>query len=218
MMNKPLLFLTLMIFSHCFTLAWATPLSEVNWQDDKLKQCVMTAAGKAGWKNTEQVTRLKCHKAGIENAQAVAQLTALTNLSLFSNHISTLDLRPLTQLKQLNIANNRLKTLQIAGLEKLEVLYLFRNKLKQLDTKGLTSLKKVRMMQNKLEVLDITPMKALETGYFFDNELEDLSIEGLSKLTFLDVRQNPMPDELYDFYDEQEGMVISHDGNADDWK
>lgn len=218
MMNKPLLFLTLMIFSHCFILAWATPLSEINWQDDKLKQCVMTAAGKAGWKNTEQVTRLKCHKAGIENAQAVAQLTSLTNLSLFSNHITSLDLRPLTQLKQLNIANNRLKTLQIAGLEKLEVLYLFRNKLKQLDTKGLVSLKKVRMMQNKLEVLDITPMKALETGYFFDNELEDLSIEGLSKLTFLDVRQNPMPDELYDFYDEQEGMVISHDGNADDWK
>jgi protein phosphatase 1 regulatory subunit 7 len=61
-------------------------------------------------------------------------------------------------------------------------------------------------------------MLALETGYFFDNQLEDLQITGLEKLTFLDVKQNPMPDELYDFYDKQEGIVISHDGNADDWQ
>lgn len=216
MINIPLFALTLMLLASAF--ASATPLLEINWQDDKLKQCVMKAATQQGWKTTQQVTQLKCHKAGIENAQAVAQLTSLNNLSLFSNYITTLDLRPLTQLKQLNIANNRLTTLQIAGLDKLEVLYLFRNKLTTLDTAGLSSLKKVRMMQNKLQMLNITPMKALENGYFFDNELEDLSIEGLSKLRFLDVRQNPMPDELYDFFDEQQGIVISHDGNADDWK
>ena len=65
---------------------------------------------------------------------------------------------------------------------------------------------------------DITPLKSLQQGHIFDNQLEDLSIEGLNNLEFLDVKQNSMPDELYDFYDEQEGIVISHDGNADDWK
>jgi hypothetical protein len=32
------------------------------------------------------------------------------------------------------------------------------------------------------------------------------------------VKQNPMADELYDFYDKQSGITISHDGNVDDWK
>ena len=103
-------------------------------------------------------------------------------------------------------------------MNKLEKLYLFKNQLATLDMSGLSALHTVRMMQNQLKTLDISALKNLKTGYFFDNKLTDLQISGLDKIEFLDVRQNPMPDELYDFYDEQDGVVISHDGNADDWK
>ncbi|MFM9745554.1 hypothetical protein ACKI2C_49220, partial [Streptomyces brasiliscabiei] len=73
---------------------------------------------------------------------------------------------------------------------------------------GLSALHTVRMMQNKLTKLDISPLTQLKMGYFFDNQLTDLQITGLNELEFLDVRQNPMSDELYDFYDQQAGVVI----------
>jgi len=73
-------------------------------------------------------------------------------------------------------------------------------------------------MQNQLNKLEISPLQSLVESYLWDNQLEDLQITGLDKLEFLDVKQNPMPDELYDFYDQHTGITISHDGNADDWK
>jgi protein phosphatase 1 regulatory subunit 7 len=196
----------------------AQNLVDIQWKDKPLAECVMQSAQKQVWTQVTHVTALKCHKAGIQDAQILNQFTALQSLSLYNNKIVSIDLTSLTDLRTLNIASNKLRDLKITELSNLESLFLFKNKLTTLDLTGLISVKKVRLMQNNLTHLDITPMLALETGYFFDNQLEDLQITGLEKLTFLDVKQNPMPDELYDFYDKQEGIVISHDGNADDWQ
>ena len=204
-----------MFMSHSLL---AKPLSEVEYLDQNLRACIEQTAKSNNWLNVADVTELKCHNAEIQSADVVAQFTSLTSLSLFNNKLVKLDLRALTNLSFLNLANNTLQTLSISGLNKLETLYLFRNKLESIDLTGLSALKKIRVMQNDLTKLDITPLKSLEMGYFFDNQLADLQITGLKSLNFLDVRQNPMPDELYDFYDEQVGVVISHDGNADDWK
>jgi len=65
------------------------------------------------------------------------------------------------------------------------------------------SLTKMRVMQNKLTALGISPLQCLTEAYLWDNQLEDLQITGLDKLEFLGVKKNPMPDELYDFYDQQ---------------
>ena len=192
----------------------AIPLADIKWQDNALQSCVESHGN---WENSEQFTKLKCHNKKIASANELKHFTSLENLSLFGNRLTTLDIRELTKLTALNLANNRLTQLEIAGLEHLDTLFLFKNQLQRLDLSGLHRLKKIRIMQNKLISLDITPLVSLETGYFFDNQLEDLQIDGLEKLTFLDVKQNPMPDELYDFYDQQKGIVISHDGNADDW-
>lgn len=193
-------------------------ITELTWADQSLGQCVLKQAANNDWQTVEQVTALKCHKAGVEIVQDLSKFTQLQRLSLYNNKIENADLTELTQLKTLNLASNKLRTLNITGLGKLETLFLFKNKLTRLDLSGLSSVKKLRLMQNNLVELDITPLQSLETGYFFDNQLEDLQITGLDKLTFLDVKQNPMPDELYDFYDKQQGIVISHDGNADDWQ
>lgn len=196
----------------------AQPLSELNFADSKLANCVREQAASRNWQTVEEFVELSCHNMDIQVADDVSSLSALKTLSLFNNNISHLDLRPLTQLETLNLANNALESLQISGLDRLQTLYLFRNKLQRIDLSGLSSLKKLRLMQNALTELDISPLTSLEMGYFFDNQLKDLQISGLSKLQFLDVKQNPMPDELYDFYDQQEGIIINHDGNADDWK
>lgn len=198
--------------------AEATPLTGFDWGDAQLENCMKKLIKKQNWQSIEDVTEVKCHSKKILSAQNLSKLANLRKLSLFNNKIKQLDLAPLIQLETLNLAKNKLTDLNITGLSKLKKLYLFNNKLVNLKLSGLVNLEEIRLMQNSLETLDIRPLGSLKQGHIFDNQLEDLSIEGLSNLEFLDVRQNPMPDKLYDFYDEQEGIVISHDGNADDWK
>ena len=198
--------------------AIASPINSINWQDEKLKACVVKLARKNNWLDTQEVDAIKCHGKGITQGDDLRHFANLQNLSLFNNKIKSLDLTKLTQLQQLNLAKNRLVEVDIRGLSQLKTLYLFRNKLTTVNLQGLVNVDKFRITQNKLTQIDIRPMKALKQGYLFDNQLEDLPIDGLDQLEFLDVRQNPMPDELYDFYDSLTGVVISHDGNADDWK
>lgn len=186
--------------------------------DSALKACIEKSIQKAKISQTQSLVSLKCHNKGIVNVSGIEHLLALENLSLFGNDIKVADLRALVNLKSLNLAKNKLTQLNITGLHQLEVLYIFKNKLTTLNFTGLGALQKMRIMQNKLNHLDISPLSSLKEAYLWDNQLEDLKITGLTKLTFLDVKQNPMPDELYDFYDTQEGITISHDGNADDWK
>ncbi len=196
----------------------ATQLGEIEWQDQALAGCVLAMAQKRQWQAAADVDNIKCHSKGIKSTVDLVHFANIRQLSLFNNQIQQADLRHLANLEMLNLAKNQLRKLEIAGLANLQSLFLFRNNLSSVDLGGLVKLQKLRMMQNQLKQLDITPLQSLATAHLFDNQLEDLQITGLRNLTFLDVRQNPMPDELYDFYDEQEGIVISHDGNADDWK
>lgn len=214
MINKVMLVCCLVVSINIHALS----LTEVKWTDKNMAQCVEKAAKKNDWSDTSQVTALKCHSADIANADELFHFTSLVSLSLYNNELEHLDLSALKQLESVNLAKNRLRKVNLVGLDKLQSLYLFRNKLTTLDLTGLTSVITLRAMQNKLMKVDIRPLVSLEKGYLFDNQIEDLPITGLDKLTFLDVKQNPMPDELYDFYDKQDGIVISHDGNADDWK
>lgn len=187
-------------------------------QDDALRACASKAVQKASITDSSQLTELKCHNKKVVSLTGIEQFSKLKRLSLFGNNIKHADLRGLASLEYLNLAKNKLSTLRIEGLNKLHTLYVFKNQLRTINFEGLTNLSKMRLMQNNLEKLDILPLQSLAEAYLWDNKLEDLQISGLKNLTFLDVKQNPMPDALYDFYDEQIGITISHDGNADDWK
>ena len=205
----------------CLLYMSQTPSKAQNIEDKALLKCVNSALKKQGIDNQadfNQLKRLKCHKKDIASVAGIEAFTGLEYLSLFANDIKQADLRALKQLTYLNLAKNKLSSLQISQLNDLETLFLFNNRLKTLDLSGLSALKKFRMMQNRLASLDLSGAFALEEVYLWDNQLEDLDITPLKNLQFMDVKQNPMPDELYDFFDEQEGVVISHDGNADDWK
>jgi Leucine-rich repeat (LRR) protein len=164
------------------------------------------------------IEKLKCHGMNIKSLDGLQQLTNLRSLSLFNNKLTHADLTSFKELTYLNIANNKLTSIKLAQLGKLHTLYLFKNKLTTIDFTGLKSLKKIRITNNLLNTLDISPLVSLEKAYFFDNKLKDLIVNGLPKLRFIELRQNPMSDEVYDRYDELDGITIVHDGNADDWK
>jgi Leucine-rich repeat (LRR) protein len=193
-------------------------LTELKLADSALQKCVNEHASKNNWKLVSEVDTLKCNGMEIENLDGLHVLTQLKSLSLYNNKLEEADLHLFTQLEHLNIASNKLKTVNVTGLHKLSTLYLFKNNLKEIELTGLLQLKKIRITNNKLKNLDISSLTSLEKAYFFDNQLEDLIVKGLPNLTFIELRQNPMPDEVYDRYDAIEGVTIVHDGNADDWK
>lgn len=203
----------------CFVVSTkALALDKPKIDDASLQTCISKEMLKAQLTEAHKLRKLKCHNKAISSISGIEYFTGLEHLSLFGNEIRNADLRKLTNLKHINLAKNQLINLKVTGLSQLEALYLFKNELTSISFEGLGALQKMRIMQNKLNKLDISPLASLEEAYLWDNQLEDLQITGLSKLVFLDVKQNPMPDELYDFFDEQEGITISHDGNADDWK
>lgn len=216
MNSKKFWILVGLTLSFSCSLSYGSSLEGI--KDPALNACIQSALSKQGASDLEQINTLKCHNKGIESLDGIEQLVNLESLSLFNNQISQADLTQLKRLEMLNLANNDLVRLKLEGLNELKTLFLFKNKLTTLNMQGLVSLQKLRMMQNRLSTLDISPLVSLKEAHLFDNQLEDLQITGLGELEFLDVKQNPMPDELYDFYDEQTGIVISHDGNADDWQ
>jgi protein phosphatase 1 regulatory subunit 7 len=186
--------------------------------DKALSECIAAQANKYDWKVVEDVHTLKCHSMDIRSIEGLNTLTQLKSLSLYNNKLENLDLREFSQLEHLNIANNKLRTISLVNLSHLHTLYLFKNKLVTVDFTGLQKLSKIRITNNQLSSLDISPLISLEKAYFFDNKLEELIVKGLPKLKFIELRQNPMPDEVYDRYDALDGITIVHDGNADDWK
>ena len=214
-LNPLCLVALLLIFSND---SQAIELTKINYKDAALKQCIENIVAKQHWQNSEQVKKIKCHGKGIQQLEDLRYFPQLSYLSLFNNKIKHADLTSLTHLTYLNIANNQLTDLAVQGLSKLTTLYVFKNKLTTLDFSGLTALKKIRATNNQLNKLDLSPLLSLQKAYFFDNKLKDLVVKGLPKLTFIELRQNPMPDEVYDRYDELDGITIVHDGNADDWK
>lgn len=187
-------------------------------KDEALSQCIKQTWDKEGLTDVTQLTKLTCHNKGIESVAGIELLTNLEHLSLFGNSITDANLSKLSYLSYLNLANNNLVSLQIDGLAKLKTLYLFKNKLSTINFDGLVAVEKVRLMENQLTQLDISCLTSVIEIYLWDNQLEHLEINGLHTLKFLDVKQNPMPDQLYDFFDAQTGITIIHDGNAEDWK
>ena len=216
LMRYTLVFALLFLVSILVSGAYGSAL--VGITDPALRVCIEKAMAKADITSPEALKKLKCHNKGVRTLAGIADFTDLEELSLFGNKIEQADLSGLSQLVSLNLAKNKLQILVITGLSRLETLHLFKNELSTINFEGLSSLRKMRLMQNKLSSLDILPLVSLQDAYLWDNQLEDLQITGLGKLEFLDVKQNPMPDALYDFYDEQTGITISHDGNADDWQ
>ncbi len=196
----------------------AQSINKLLIEDEALLQCIKEQAVKNHWQESQDVRTLTCHGLKISTLKGLEVFDNLTKLSLYNNKLTQVDLRHFKQLEYINIANNKLYEIELTDLEKLETLYLFKNNLTTIDFTGLTQLKKIRVTNNKLASLDISPLTALEKAYLFDNKLEDLIIAGLPKLKFIELKQNPMPDDVYDRYDELEGITIIHDGNADDWK
>lgn len=202
--------------SHSAEPANAVHAALTGIRDAALKSCIAQHQQKHQWRHLAQVTQLKCHNRGIVSLEGLAAFSALTRASFFNNAITHYTPTGLSQLKHLNLAKNPLRSLALTHTT-LEELYIFSTNLQTL-TLSLPTATIVRANNNQLTQFTYRHLTQLKKLYLFDNALKALDITRLPQLHFMDVRQNPMPDELYDAMDQLPQATVLHDGNAEDWQ
>ena len=185
--------------------------------DSALQACIEDTIDRYQWNNLQQITQLKCHNKNISTIDGIENFTHLKKLSLYNNKLQRVSLNSLKHLEELNLARNKINSMKLTNLPNLKKVYLFSNTMESLHLKNLPELKLLKANNNQLVVFHYSNLPKLEKIYIFNNELEHVDIHRLPKMNYMDCRQNPMPDQLYDEMDLLEFATILHDGNADDW-
>lgn len=215
MMYKLSILLFLITVLSCNTLIANTAIHHLT--DPALSNCLKTLMIKHQWQTAADVKSIKCHNMGISSTQGIEQFSQIESLSLYKNSIKTIHLSGFKQLEKLNLAGNELSQLKLSQLPRLKTLYIFKNRLVKLHLETMPQLVQIKANNNQLTSATMIAAPKLSKLYLFDNQLEYFELNDLLSLTYLDVRQNPMPDDFYDFLDAQSYLTARHDGNMDDW-
>jgi hypothetical protein len=95
-----------------------TPITDIDFADSNLRQCVLDAATASGWQTVEQVTALSCAERDITSLAGLESFINLQTLALGNNQITdTAPLINLTQLGQLDLTgNNGIRCMELDGL------------------------------------------------------------------------------------------------------
>lgn len=196
-----------------------TTIAETTIKDAELQTCLQDIAKKNNWSKPADFIEIKCHSKGIQSLSGLENYSNVTLLSFHNNKLPQLDI-DLTQfplIKEINLARNNIKKLILSDIPTLEAVYVFGNGLQHLEVHNLTNIQVLRANNNKIEFFDYSNAPNLNKIYIFNNKLESINIHDLPAMQYMDCRENPMPDELYDEMDRMEGITFLHDGNAEDW-
>lgn len=189
---------------------WSVP-------DPNLQECLTELAQQNGWAEPAAFQSIKCHNRRIESVAGLDAFSHITSLSLFNNQLRQVQLRGFAQLQHLNLSRNDLRELKLEDLPSLQKLYFFDNRIAHMTLAGLPRLAECKGNNNALETFSYAELPELKKLYLFNNQLKTIDIYRLPSLQYMDVRENPMPDKLYEEMDAMQGITFLHDGNAEDW-
>ncbi|HEY7772192.1 MAG TPA: LamG-like jellyroll fold domain-containing protein, partial [Marinagarivorans sp.] len=145
------------------------------FSDPALRECV-TGTGQT---RISELTSLQCGPAGITDASGIEQLTALTELFIYSNELTTIDVSANTALTHLRLSNNHLTSIDVSANTALTDLFLGFNQFTALDVSTNTALVALGFEDNELTTIDVSANIALETLRIQNNlipcsEIQDL--------------------------------------------
>ena len=122
----------------------------------------------------------------------ISQNTALLYLDCNYNQLTSLDLSKNTALETLECYNNQLTALDVSANTALTLLNVNNNKLTSLDVSKNTALKFFKCADNQLASLDVSKNTALETLNCYVNQLTSLDVSVNTALTNLDCNSNQL--------------------------
>ena len=116
------------------------------------------------------------------DAEEREYITSLKGIKKFKN------------LQYLYCENNLIPTLDLSGMEKLELVDCYYNDMVSLNVSNCPSLKQVYCYSNKLSDLNISGSNNLELLQAYQNKLKSIDVSGLKELVYFDVRLNSLRD------------------------
>ena len=134
----------------------------------------------------------KSDNAKVKSAKGVEKLTALTDLRVDYNQLTTLDVSNNTALTRLKVENNQLTTLDVSNNTALEWLHVYENQLTTLDVSKNTNLTDLRVSRNQLTTFNVSKNTALTWLDVEKNQLTTIDVSNNTKLKNLFVDNNQL--------------------------
>lgn len=141
-----------------------------------------TPDGKIMTSKISTITILDLYNSNITDLTGIEDFQSLTNLSVMSNKLTTLDISKNLALTNLNAGYNKLTTLNTSKNIALEYLSFSYNEITSLDLSQNVNLNLLSCQSNKLTNIDVSNNKKLSAFWGASNQLTSLDF---SKNTFL---------------------------------
>ncbi|MDY2819484.1 MAG: hypothetical protein SOT36_04750 [Hominisplanchenecus sp.] len=129
----------------------------------------------------------------LRNVKGIEYFSSLQYLRLEGNQsLTSLDLRKLSNLKEVECSDCGLTSLKVSGLSKLKKLICSTNSLASLSLSGLPDLEQLECSQNGLSALNVRALSSLKYLICRENKISSLDLSGLSSLLKVDCEGNGM--------------------------
>ncbi len=136
------------------------------------------------------VTFLDVDSSQITDITGIQSFTNLIGLECSSNKLKTLNLTFLNKIESLTCDDNLLETITIGDFSKLKSILCGYNQLTNLDLKSAKELQNLKCYYNKLTSLNLSENKALLYLYCGFNKIESLDLSNMPMLTIVECESN----------------------------
>lgn len=116
----------------------------------------------------------------------------ITELELYNNKLTALNVQGCAALQRLICGDNQLVSLNLQGLTALQRLECYSNNLTEFNVQGLTALQRLLCFDNQLSLLNVQDLNALQKLECNKNKLTELNVQGLTALQELNCENNEL--------------------------
>lgn len=212
------------------TVTWTKngqPISQLQWPDYALLQCLNETATAMNWRYVEEVVSLDCTDRGIRQIDGIQDLSALQTLILAGNDLTFVGTPQLpTTLQSLNLANNRLRDFSVvSSLPTLIELDLSGNRLTQVfGIEQFNQLESLNLAGNDLDnaeqlrpiVEGMPTLKKLNLADIYLGDSDVLSwLNAAWQLEELDLSRTQLPEPYFPFLPELHTLRLAGNVNVD---
>lgn len=140
----------------------------------------------------DSVIYLEFYYEGLKNLQGIEYFPNLQYLYCEGNALTSLDLRKMSSLREVECTDNGLKSLNVSGLQNLTKLICSENQLSALPLTNLPALQELECSGNLLTSLNVRSLGSLQYLVCSSNRLQKLDLSGMKGLLNVDCEGNEM--------------------------
>lgn len=138
------------------------------------------------------VKYLEFYYEDVSSLQGIEYFPNLQYLYCEGNNLTSLDLRKMSNLKEVECSDNALTSLKVSGLGKLRRLICSDNNLSSLALTKLPALTELECSNNNLSVLNVKALGNLQYLVCSSNKIKSLDLSGMKNLLNVDCEGNGM--------------------------